>query len=291
MAEEELAGTTEVEDAEDAELEASEIVTDDKGNKTVSLSTMLRYKKEAKANAKRIKELEPVAARVTDLEGKLEGASPIINAILSNPKLKAEALRVVNGTRTSSEHTDQPDNDPDAEQFAEDSGFYLADGSTVDVARARRVLDRLDQRHGRQTDAKLRPVVGQVVGRSATENVRQILAMTDADGVPMATKESIDEVLQRLRQNGGEPLLANPDVMDMVIDQAAGLDRRKGRTPKMPDEPLYLASAGGSRRRAEPTLSADEKARAERLGLTAKDLERAGQKLATGKAMIAGRKD
>lgn len=276
------------EDPDDAELEASEIVTDDKGNKTVSLSTMLRYKKEAKANAKRIKELEPVAGRVNELEGRLNEASPVINAILTNPRLKAEALRIANGTRTTAEHVEQPEEDTDATAYAEDMGFYLADGVTVDAARARRVLDRLDARHGRQTDAKMRPLAGSFLSGKAEANVQRAFAETDDQGVPIATQESIKEVVG-LMGSDGQHLLANPQVIDMILNQAAGLDRRKGRTPKAVEEPLYLDSAGGGRARREPSMSADDKARAERLGLTAKDLANAAAKLATGKSMRAGR--
>lgn len=276
------------EDQDDAELEASEIVTDDKGNKTVSLSTMLRYKKEAKANAKRIKELEPVAGRVTELEGRLNDASPIINAILTNPRLKAEALRIASGTHTTAENREQPDDDPDASSYAEDMGFYLADGVTVDAARARRVLDRLDARHGRQTDAKMRPLAGSFLGSKAEQNLARAIAETDAQGVPYATAESIREVAALMGQDG-QHLLANPQVVDLVINNAIGLDRRKGRTPKAPDEPLYLESAGGSRRRAEPSLSTEDRDQAKRLGLDPKYLENAARKLATGKAMRAGK--
>lgn len=287
MAEDEVVEGQEPVD-DDAELEASEIVTDDKGNKTVSLSTMLRYKKEAKASAKRIKELEPVASRVTELEGRLNDASPIINAILTNPRLKAEALRVASGTHATAENREQPDDDPDASSYAEDMGFYLADGVTVDAARARRVLDRLDARHGRQTDAKMRPLAGSFLGSKAEQNLARAMAETDAQGVPLATAESIREVAALMGADG-QHLLANPQVVDLVINNAIGIDRRKGRTPKAPDEPLYLESAGGSRRRAEPTLSADDRAQAKRLGLDPKYLENAARKLATGTAMRAGK--
>jgi hypothetical protein len=291
MAEEEVVPGSEAaaDEADDAELEASEIVTDDKGNKTVSLSTMLRYKKEAKANAKRIKELEPVAARVTDLEGKLESASPIINAILTNPKLKAEALRVASGkgTRPSGESTDQPEQDDEAREHAEDYGMYLADGVTPDAARARRALNRIAGMTGRQTAEQLRPLAGVTLTREATQNLQLAMAQTDADGVPLATPESIKEVAQRLGTDG-QHLLANPQVVEMIIDQAAGIDRRKGRTPKAQDEPLYLAPAGG-RRRSEPSVSAEERETAKRLGLDPKYLENAATKLATGKSMRAGK--
>lgn len=265
---------------DDTELDASEVVTDAQGNKTVSLSTMLKYKREAKANGKRLKELEPIAARVTEVEGRLNEASPVINAILTNPRLKAEALRIASGTHATPETRDQPQDDPDAVAFAEDSGYYLADGQTVDAARARRVLNRLDARHGRQTDARLRPLAGSVLGSRAEQNVARAKAQVDEDGVPLATEESIDEVV-RLMGAEGQHLLANPQVVDLVLNNAIGLDRRHRRTPKAVDEPLYMAPSGGGGPRTA-ALTADEKAFAARHGISEKDYQRSTKNLEEG---------
>lgn len=286
MAEEEVIPPAE-EEADEAELEASEVVTDASGNKTVSLSTMLRYKKEAKAATKRIKELEPVASRVTELEGRLNDASPVINAILTNPKLKAEALRIANGTRTTSDAGGQPEDDPDATAYAEDMGFYLADGATVDAARARRVLDRLDARHGRQTDAKMRPLAGSFLSGKAEQNVQKAIDMTDDNGVPIATPESIQEVVRQMGADG-QHLLANPMVIELMLDRAAGIDRRNKRTPKAAEEPLYLESAGGGRGSRASVIDADLKASFARLGINEKDGQAAIKNLEQGARTRSG---
>src|SRR3954462_240412 len=106
---------------------ASEITHDAKGNKMVSLSTMLKYKREGKALSRRIKELEPIAARAEEVNGRLDKAQPFIDAIVSDPKLRAAALRIANGTAPSRTTTEQPDaeTDPDAAALAEDYGWYL----------------------------------------------------------------------------------------------------------------------------------------------------------------------
>ena len=271
---------------DDVELEASEISTDAKGNKLVSLSAMLRYKKEAKANARRVKELEPIAASATDINERLGKAQPIIDAILTNPRLRAEALRAVNGTRTSNEQTDQPQNDPDAEQFAEINNMYLPDGQTLDVARAQRSLALMDKRHGRQTDDKMRPLAGTVLGSRADQNVRAAIEATDDDGVPLASEASIRETVAMMGGDGAY-LLAKPEVVDMLLNNAIGLDRRKGRTPKAPEEPLYMAPAGGGRGRRTDVIDSDTRAILQRQGISEKDYLASSKRLEEG---VANRK-
>lgn len=273
-------------DDDETELEASEIVTDAKGNKTVSLSTMLRYKKEAKTLSKRVKELEPVAARAEEVNGRLDRAQPLIDAIVSNPKLRAEALRIAGGTRTTADSAPLVDeaDDPDAAAIAEEFGHYLADGQTPDVARGRRILARLDARHGKQTDDRIRPLAGLTMNDKANQNLREAEAMVDKDGTPLATKESIQEMAKQLPPQ----LLANPQVIDMVINSAIGLDRRKGRTPKPVDEPVFMERQGGGFRRQESTISPEEKKQLERLGLTEKDYAASTKRLETGVASRRG---
>lgn len=273
---------------DDGEAEAAALAVDMGGNRMVPLSALIGAKKELKTLGKRVKELEPVAQRVTDVEARLEQASPVINAVVNDPKLRAAALRIANGTHATPESVEQPDDDPDAAAYAEDMGWYQSDNTTLDVKRAQRVLARLDQRSGRQTDAKIRPVVGNLLGSRAQQNLAVAKAQTDTNGTPYATPESIDEAAQQMGPDG-QHLLANPQVMELLLDRAMGIDRRKGRTPKPVDEPLYLDSSSGGRGRVrETSITSEEKARLERLGLTEKDYAEAGKKLATGKGMRLG---
>lgn len=267
----------------DDDADASALAIDDgKGNKMVPLSALVGAKKELRALGKKVKELEPVAARATELDERLTRAQPIIDALVTSPKLRAEALRIAQGTNVSSDRTAQPseEDDPDATSTAEDLGFYLSDGVTPDVARARRVLNRLDQRHGRQTDERIRPFAGVALNQRAEANLREAAAATDEDGVPLATIESIKEVARDLPQH----LLADPKVIDLVLNSAIGVDRRKRRTPKAAEEPMYLERQGGNRRSAEPTISPDERRNLERLGLTEKEYTASTKRLEQGVA-------
>jgi hypothetical protein len=64
--------------------------------------------------------------------------------------------------------------------------------------------------------------------------------------------------------------LANPEVADLVLNSAIGLDRRNKRTPKPPDEPLFLDRPGGGRGRRESAVDADLSAAFARLGVDEK---------------------
>jgi hypothetical protein len=266
----------------DAEVDAdtSALAVDMGGNKMVPLSALMAAKKEANGLRSKVKELEPIAARATDVDARLSNAQPIIDAIVSNPKLRAEALRIAQGTRVSDDRTTQPDesDDPDAAAYAEDAGFYLSDGQTPDVARARRVLTRLDARHGKQTDDRIRPLAGVTLNQQAQVNLRNAAAQTDDNGVPYATQQSLDEVAKQLPAQ----LLADPNVVNLLLHTAIGMDRMKGRTPKAVDEPLYMAPAGGGRRSSEPVIDSATRSRLESLGLTEKEYTASAKKLEDG---------
>jgi hypothetical protein len=247
---------------------------------TVPLGTLVNLRKGTRESAKRIKELEPIAARTQEVESRLSEASPLINALLNNPKLRAEALRGVHGgqAQDAAEAVDE-----DAREHAEDHGWYMADGVTPDTARAARDLARIERRSGRQVNAAVQPFAGLALNQQAETNMRQALAMTDNEGVPLATAESIKEVAKMLPAH----LLANPQVVELVVNNAIGIDRRNGRTPKAPDEPLYMASQNGRRAGAGVVVTAEERAFMKRNGISEKDYLRSTGNLAAG---VSGRR-
>lgn len=251
---------------------------------TVPLGTLVGLRKGSRESAKRIKELEPLAARAKEVDERLAQASPIIDAVLSNPKLRAEAIRTAQGTRTSSESTVQPD-DADAVAMAEDLGFYLADGVTPDAARGARVLARVAGKAQAASQDAVRPFAGLALNQQADAHLRQALSMTDNDGTPIATPESIREFWDSMKD--AKHLLANPQVVQLIVQQAAGRDRIMGRTPKAQDEPLYMASQNGRRAGGGAVVSAEERAFMKRNGISEKDYLRSTQNLATG---VAGRR-
>lgn len=254
------------------EAEAASLVADPAEEKADKVKNALITAKKALRDAnRRVKELEPIAARSKEIEEKLEAASPIIAAVQTNPKLMAEAIRVVKGTAATSTRVEQPteDDDPEAAEIAETLGLFLSDG-TADLVRARKTLNVLDKRHGRQTNDIMRPFAGAVLGSRAEQNIAHVVNQTRDDGAPLATKESIQEAIALL---GGPQsrLLADPGVADVLITMAVGLDGRKGRTPKAPDEPVYMERQGGGRRVSAPVIDDTLKAALERTGIKADD--------------------
>lgn len=273
------------EEPDDAEELIQLAVDDGKGGKNVPLSALVTSKKHARELAKKVKEYEAQAGRQQALEDRLNAAEPIVRAVLADPKLRAQALRLAKGEP----ELVAADDDPEAREHAEDMGFYLVDGVTPDGPRARRVLNRQATASKRDLEAALRPLAGTVLSGKAEQHLHEIIAETDEEGTPMATEQSIRDVVAALGADGMR-LLADPKVKDIVLNTAIGYDRRNKRTPTAPDEPLRLATAGAGRgRRSEPSLSSEERARLDRLGLTEADYSAAGTKLASGRTMSLGK--
>lgn len=256
----------------DDESDLSTLAVDDgKGNKVVPLSALIAAKNSAKALRTKIKELEPVAQRVTEIEGRLEKAAPYINAMLTDPAIAAAVTRKTNPSAAT---TEQPANDPLATEYADTMGWYTENGS-LDVARAQRAI-KVQREAARQAAGEVvQPFANLTVGSAAERNLQQAMGLRDPEGVPLATEESIREVASVLPAH----LLANPEVMDLVVNNAIGVDRRKGRTPKAAEEPLLLDSVGGRRTRSQPVIDAGLKASLERLGLSEQEFNAAGDKL------------
>lgn len=284
MADEPIVDNTD--DTDEAVELASLAVDDGKGGKVVPLSALIGSKKELKTLRARNRELEPIAARATEIDGKLAQAQPIIDAILTNPELRAQALRAVDGTATSRGTTEQPTNDEQASSFAETMGLYLADGHTPDVARGRRALNTVSAMNRTQTEEIVRPYATVTLDEKGSANMRAAFAKTDDDGVPWASRESIEEVAKQLPSN----LKADPNVVNLILRAAVGLDKEHGRRPKAPDEPLYMAPAGGRRTR-DAVVDADMKDVLARVGLTEDEFKATSKKIdnAGGKSVVLGR--
>lgn len=257
--------------ADDAADEAAELVSlavdDGKGGKVVPLSALITSKKEAKAHARRVKELEPVAQETETLRKQIADAQPYINALIADPRLRAEAIRLAQGGQPQHEQQQQ---DAEAQEYAEMHGLYLTDGITPDATKARRMINWHDQRSKRTTEEAIRPWAGFALNGKAEQNVQAAIAAVDDEGVPLATEESIREIVSQMPAH----LLADPRVVEIVLNNAIGIDRRTRRTPKPVDEPLYLDTPRG-RRRSEPVVDAQLKGTLERLGLTEKDFTEA----------------
>lgn len=288
MSEPEVVDTSAETDDAAIETEVAELIaTPAEQQQDKVKNALIASKREQRASARRLKELEPIAANEKLLRQQVESVQPVINAILADPKLRAEAMRIANGgaTRTTADTTEQPTDDQEASAFAENVfGFYLGDGVTPDVARARRAMDLMDRRTGRQTDDRIRPLAGVTLGQKADANLREAIDRVDADGVPWASAESIREVADQLPSE----LKASRDVVKLLLNAAVGIDKEKGRTPKAPAEPLYVASSGGGRRESAGSISSEERKILSRLGLNEKDYKESSARLEDNAARRRG---
>lgn len=264
-------------DDESAEIAAAaaQAIDDGKGNRMVPLSALLGTKKELRDATKRIKELEPQAEYGRTVGEKVDKAQPIIDAILADPQLAAAVARKTNPSQAQ---TEQPVNDPIATEYADTMGWYHPTTGEPDAARAQRAIKLHRSMARRESEDVVRPFAGMTLDGQANANMRTAIAQRDADGVPLATEESIREVAKMLPSH----LLGNPQVVDLVLNTAIGLDRRNNRTPKAPDEPIYWETAGGRRAPEGAALTADEKAWCAKNGVDEKRYAATSKGLASG---------
>jgi hypothetical protein len=185
--------------------------------------------------------------RQADLDARLTEITPYVEAIKANPKL-IDAVQ--QQTRPSAPQTIQPEDDAEAIDWAQDNGLITAQGE-LDVARARRQLNRLDAIAEKKAQAVVAPFRQNDAQRATEQNREAARRVTLPGGSRLASDESINEAYGMLRD--APELTANPQVAALMPLLAAGLDVAKGRRlPQggrvdMPD-PLYTEPAGGSRR-------------------------------------------
>lgn len=275
---------TNTEDDGDDDLVGIQARVGSDGKKTVEvpLDTIIGLRRGNRELKGKLKESEAIAARTADVEGRLAQAQPIIGAILNNPRLRAEALKIAGGTHATPATSEQPD-DAEAMATAEDMGWYQGDGVTPDAARAQRYLTRLDARMGRVTQEAVRPLAGLTLSRQAHDNVQRAINMVDAEGTPYATREGIEAAAKQLPPH----LLANEQVAQILLRVAIGEDRLAGRTPKAQDEPMFMDSQSGRGQRA-PAISQGERNVLKRYGIDEKTYAESSRKLENAVASRRG---
>lgn len=216
-----------------------------KGEDVTSVANVIHWRKEAKA-AKR--EAAETKAQLQQVSSRLDALNPLLERIQQDPTIL---------TRAAGHPDPKPvERDIEAEQTAEDLGLIAQDGS-LDVGRARRILDRLDQRAGRTVDTRIAPLAQTTAQQASDLHRARALNMRTPDGAPFATQESINEAWAVLPAE----LTANPNVSAVVMPLvAAGIDRAKGRVPKAPErheygDPIFTEPGG---RRGPVSVLTDE---------------------------------
>lgn len=238
--------------------------------KMVPLSELIALRKERKTLREQLAQAAPAIQRAQQVDRQLQEISPYVEAIRQNPGL-IDAVKA--GTHATPAHAAQPQDDTDAKDTAEDFGFYTTDGQ-LDIARARRVLDRATAAAEKKLQGQIAPLRQQTADTAAREMRQRVATMRDKAGQPVASEESLNEMFGLLPSE----LVANPQVAFVVALAAAGMDKYAGRTPRVAQapaaaptyrEPIYTESTG---RRAPAGPSEELLQMGAKVGLAAKDL-------------------
>jgi hypothetical protein len=232
----------------------------------VPVSELIRVRKESKTFRKELETLRPQIERANAVSAQLEQLQPVLETIQRMTPQQREALAT--GKLPSPAGTPQPSDDVEARELAEDLGLIAQDGS-LDIARARKRLDKDNTRFQRMLQEAVAPVRQSAAHQQAAALKAQAFDIKDATGMPMATRESINEAYSMLPPE----LAAQPNVAMVAIGTAMLIDRMRGRTVKAPEPdygaPLYSEPVAGRRGQG---LSAEDKAIAGKVGLSEKDL-------------------
>ncbi len=243
------------------------------------LSSLITYRKQAREAKKQNSELQQ---RQQAIDQQLAEFRPYAEAIKANPGLIDAAQK---GTKPSHTQTIQPEDDTEAIEWAQDYGLITATGE-LDVARARRQLDKMDKRWEVKAQAQMAPLRQSEAQRATLTNKERTRQVTLQDGSRLASDQSIEEAYGLLADV--PELTANPQVAALMPIIAAGLDVAKGRRPsaKQPveyGEPLYTEPAGGVRRQAP--VNTELARMAAKAGLTDKEIAASQPIGARGRAL------
>lgn len=251
------AGTTDVQkpEDEDTDLEAKAAV-DAKGQKVVPLAALHEERVKRRELAKKVAELEKQGERTKALEDYVTRAEPVIAKLRERPDL-LQAL----DKGPSKPGADQPTDDPEAEDFAKEFGFFTEDGSP-DAKRAQRLLQRLEKRTEKIADTRVQREIEPVRSQTAADRAevlrQRAYTVRDQDtGRTYARKDHIDKVLDAL----GPELSSQEEVVRLALVIARGLG---GGGQAASAEPLLSESAGGRRPGSLPMSPLEEKAAASR---------------------------
>lgn len=278
--------TPPADDADD-DTDIVEASVDARGQKVVPLGTLIGERKAARALKAENETLRQKAAQFDQLAPyvpQIQQAQPFLQQLQQlTPEQQAAAIaNVQRGTAQSRTSAPQPVDDQEAAELAEDLGLVDASGG-LDIARGRRMLDRLDRRSAQRVQQEIAPLRQTTATQMAASLREQAKQHTDAQGVPLATAESINEAYALLPPE----LAANPNVQAVIIGTAMLIDKSKGRTPQVQaryqyGDPLLTEPTG---RRGPTGPSAQDRDLMKRLGMTAEDLK-ITEALGTGRSIV-----
>lgn len=245
------------------------------------VSEVIRFRKEAREAKRELEKLKPQLEQANVVSQQLQQLQPMLETIQRMTPQQRELL--ASGKLPSPAGTTQPADDVEAREMAEDLGLIATDGS-LDIARARKRLDKDNTRFQRMLQETVAPLRQTTAQQQAATLQREAEQITDASGMPLATPESVREAYKMLPAE----LAAQPNVAMVAIGTAMLIDRMRGRQVRAPERsygaPLYSEPAAG-RRSSGPSISAEDKAMAAKVGITEKDLNAAVTALGSGRGV------
>lgn len=232
------------------------VVIGPRGERLIPAGLVSDWRKAAKTASKQLAELQPQVQRMAQVEQQIAEIRPYAEYIKQHPELIEQAASGTAPSRT----TPQPEDDIEARDTAEDLGLYTADNK-LDIARARRILDRATANAEKKLEKQLEPMRRQNAEGQAAQMRERLYGLKAKDGVtPIATRESLDEMAKVLPPD----LLAQPNVAFFVALAAAGFDKFNGRTPQAAaraaedegyNDPLHTEAPGRRGTSLPPELS------------------------------------
>jgi hypothetical protein len=235
------------------------------GQKMVPVAELIRVRKESKAAKRELDSLRPQIERANQVSAQLAELQPVLEQFQRMTPQQRDAL--ASGKAPSPAGTPHDAEDVEARELAEDMGLIAQDGS-LDIARARKRLDKDDARFRRMMGEAVAPLRQSSAQQQAAVIRQQAMGITDKNGELIATPESITEAYAMLPAE----LAANPNVAAVALGVGMLIDKMRGRVVKPAQQysaPMYSEPSG---RRSVSGVTAEDRAIAAKVGLTDKDL-------------------
>jgi hypothetical protein len=175
-----------------------------------------------KETARQLRAAQEELARVRPMAAEYEQLLPVLPELLSRSQAPQPGQPV-------------PQADPDVIELAQDLGLVDDDGN-LDIARATRLMQRIENRTGRMVAAHTAPVRAQTAAQVASQVTEKAYKAVDQQGNPYATRAAIDQVFRQLPPES----LADPNTAVMALVIARGLGGPGGGD----GEPTYTEGQG-----------------------------------------------
>lgn len=210
-----------------------------------------------------LQETKRLAERAGALEQQVNQFKPYADFLSAHPHLLQPQAPAAPAT---------PAADTAAQKYAEKLQLYTRDGS-LDVPKAREILNDHDAAAQRAAERVMQPVSLELAQNKAATNVQNLLNLKDADGRPLDRQyleQTIGAITNGMPREKALQVLSDPQVVNVIGMTALGMQAsQKKSAPKPPEaDPLFRESAGGA---SGFTMTEDERRFAKTAKMSDKD--------------------